>query len=589
MCRTCGSFFYALQTQDRCFSAECSGLYIPAHPIESNSVSLEDFWRRTHAWFTANKFEMVSRSNIVNDVGNTYFVGAGLQYFDAIVFKEVPFVPLPKLVPQPSIRLNYLNRAGRDEGISTSFLNLCTEQIASGLDQYLAHLGVWLGYLRETGLTLSRLSIKVSEYLWAADRFRGWSLLFHYAGLEMGDAIYIFGVPQKTRQSLSIVDFSFGLERLFWAATSKSSYFISLGPTIDVLAGRNVIIDLLRTVTLMTLSGVVPGARRHGRLLRNLLKHAQPDLLPTDLYRIVTYSYQYWSMFIEPAVPIQHCIEIIEREMWRSSNIALAAWLGETINIQKEYLAQPTKYFSEHLLRHPKRLRSERTIHALKPEGNGNSVLLAAPSKDERSISSNFNDVAELFRLTGSAPDRNSQIIDLGAGAGLFSCVAAQQVPDGHVYATESNQEQIRLLRKNVILNDLTNVSAVELTIIANDAQRAARSYDSLAPTESGDRNHATTKPTGRVTLEQLMKHYQIRRVYMLRLGIKSLSRDILLTTSTHILKEFRSIIIRISPANDTSEIHEILSCLNNCRFQETNYETADKESWIVAANLDFG
>ena len=56
--------------------------------------------------------------------------------------------------------------------------------------------------------------------------------------------------------------------------------------------------------------------------------------------------------------------------------------------------------------------------------------------------------------------------LDIGANAGIFSVVAANIVgPKGHVHAFEPGQREFALLKKNIALNNLTNVTAHQLAI----------------------------------------------------------------------------------------------------------------------------
>jgi hypothetical protein len=323
---SCGNKFYATGVRQLCSRPKCSELLTPARLSSGSFDSLRTFWSCTVRWFKKQQLEIVCRSNMVNHIGGTYFIGAGLQYFDDVVFLEKPYTEGLFVVAQPAIRLNYLDQAGVREGISTSFVNLCTEQIVHTFDAYAAHLELWLAYLRNVGIEHEELSITPSRSLWTASVFRGWSLDFHYAGVELGDAIYIFDVPQNTRSSLAIVDFSFGLERIFWVATRKKSFFDGIGPPGDAKIVHPVRTDLLRTATLMILSGVTPSSRKCGRLLRNLIRRVVPLLGADDPERDVNHSYGYWQMFLRPQISAGNCLGVVDGEVARAR---LRASLGK--------------------------------------------------------------------------------------------------------------------------------------------------------------------------------------------------------------------------------------------------------------------
>lgn len=80
-------------------------------------------------------------------------------------------------------------------------------------------------------------------------------------------------------------------------------------------------------------------------------------------------------------------------------------------------------------------------------------------------------------------------IVDIGAGLGDFTIFAAQRCPHGYVYAYEPFPESFALLRRNLELNNISNVQAVCSAI----SGRAVRSVPLYQMGEAVQ--HTTTLP----------------------------------------------------------------------------------------------
>jgi FkbM family methyltransferase len=88
-------------------------------------------------------------------------------------------------------------------------------------------------------------------------------------------------------------------------------------------------------------------------------------------------------------------------------------------------------------------------------------------------------------------------VIDLGANAGLYTVIAAQLCgPSGHVYAFEPGSRAVELLRRNVALNGLTNVTVINAAVsdetgYASFGEATDTAMSSLATTDREDQTIA--------------------------------------------------------------------------------------------------
>ena len=63
-------------------------------------------------------------------------------------------------------------------------------------------------------------------------------------------------------------------------------------------------------------------------------------------------------------------------------------------------------------------------------------------------------------------PKEGDTVVDVGAHIGLYSLIAAKRVgTSGKVIAIEPDPENFKILKKNILLNQLTNVEAVECAV----------------------------------------------------------------------------------------------------------------------------
>ncbi len=85
------------------------------------------------------------------------------------------------------------------------------------------------------------------------------------------------------------------------------------------------------------------------------------------------------------------------------------------------------------------------------------------PSNPDYATGDNELPVQEAF---ATHVRRGDVVFDIGANVGFFTVLAARLVgPEGHVYAFEPVPENVAVLRRNLALNDLRNVTVVERAI----------------------------------------------------------------------------------------------------------------------------
>ena len=129
---------------------------------------------------------------------------------------------------------------------------------------------------------------------------------------------------------------------------------------------------------------------------------------------------------------------------------------------------------------------------------------------------------------------RGDIVLDVGANAGLYTVVAARQVGDaGHVYAFEPDDRALALLRRNVAVNGLKNVTVIEAAVSDETGQRqfAAASdtaLSSLAAIEREDQQIDAWRTVSTVRLDEAVDAHRIEAVTFLKIDVEGAEKLVL-------------------------------------------------------------
>ena len=256
----------------------------------------------------------------------TLFATAGVQVMGDMLFDELPVINNKLYVAQPVIRMQYIDDVMQHEGFSTSFVNMCTEQIDVSYIDHLKNIDKWIDYLSALGLHANDVTMVIKDSInnWGKGKFSANSITFLYGGIEIGEAMFSNRFPQKTRADISFSDIGFGLERISWILNKNFSYFKDIGPYRLNMAGKKQLMDAVRTMTLMAASGVEPGNKAHGYRLRMLSKKIACDTDYLSLEELTAYYYRYWVKFFPFKVGLTECQRILRVEYDRNVNKFIA-------------------------------------------------------------------------------------------------------------------------------------------------------------------------------------------------------------------------------------------------------------------------
>jgi FkbM family methyltransferase len=164
----------------------------------------------------------------------------------------------------------------------------------------------------------------------------------------------------------------------------------------------------------------------------------------------------------------------------------------------------------------------------------------------------------------------NGIIIDIGAGIGEFAIQSAFAYPNCKIYGFEPYLESYALFEKNIALNDLKNVTAVDAAI-ASVSGNFSIDTSSGNPLKYRMQTSEVSNQTIKIRTIQLidyMDQHGIQICDILKLDCEGGEYDILLSLSTSTLIRFKKIVMEY---HDTLTIHnhnELVEKLTIAGFQ---------------------
>jgi len=146
-----------------------------------------------------------------------------------------------------------------------------------------------------------------------------------------------------------------------------------------------------------------------------------------------------------------------------------------------------------------------------------------------------FNDFAimtghEHDLLEWFAPKNGDIVVDVGAHIGLYSIISSKRVgPKGKVVAIEADPSNFEILSRNLGLNNLTNVKALNCIAYSIEAQMALADYDTIL--SGKNQKYPSTEKTVDVqvnTLDNLLQRNGIKQVNWIKIDVEGAELDVL-------------------------------------------------------------
>jgi FkbM family methyltransferase len=139
--------------------------------------------------------------------------------------------------------------------------------------------------------------------------------------------------------------------------------------------------------------------------------------------------------------------------------------------------------------------------------------------------------------------------IDVGANGGTFTVIAAKQVQNhGHVYAFEPDQRNVQLLRHNLKINNITNVTILECALsnkkgVTQLAIAIDGAMNSLAKTHRPDQQITTWQTVEVTTLDDFISEYKIDKINLIKIDIEG-GEKLIFAGAKNTFRSFNQLII---------------------------------------------
>ncbi len=146
-------------------------------------------------------------------------------------------------------------------------------------------------------------------------------------------------------------------------------------------------------------------------------------------------------------------------------------------------------------------------------------------------------DIIKLFR-----PKEGDTVIDVGAHIGKYTIIASKMVgPNGKVIAIEAHPGNYEILKKNIALNKLSNVIALNYAVHSRKTvvklyepgqEKGATIYNTIMAdrTTSNDQNYIEVKAD---TLDSLLSENGIKEINWIKIDVEGAEYEVLTGAST--------------------------------------------------------
>lgn len=325
-CSACGSSYYRKTRSEvkTCNSYKCGeGYKFLEIARRRKNIQEDEVLDNLKNIFLESGFTLAEPVNVKDGSGSTVFIGNAGQVFDGQIFKELPVEGVnPALIFQPAIRLQGQGLVGQLDGMTTSFINVATEQLNVSPEAHIKTFDRWLDFLSGLGIYAGHLTLKPKLEVACWGRIEGvttHTLKLNYLGLELGVSNYA-QIPQTTREPISQSDITFGLERAMWAVNKNSRFYEVVGPLENALRNEDEYMDAYRTTTLMAASGVRPSVDEQGSKMRVLMQKypiSEHDFNPD----LVSFYYNWWAKYANFSVSREHATAVLRDELMRMDNV----------------------------------------------------------------------------------------------------------------------------------------------------------------------------------------------------------------------------------------------------------------------------
>jgi len=184
-------------------------------------------------------------------------------------------------------------------------------------------------------------------------------------------------------------------------------------------------------------------------------------------------------------------------------------------------------------------------------------------------------------------------VIDIGAHIGYFTIYAAKNAYQGIVYSIEPYRESFEILKKNLKLNDLSNVKPFhaaiskitgQVTLYIDKNNQIGNSIFRMDETTESEKVES-------FSLRDFMENNKIEKIDFLKIDCEGAEFEILLNLEKEVLKKINKISAEIHE-NDNNSLDKLIDFFNKNNFKIKTANMINKPtiklSMLYAENKEF-
>ena len=161
-------------------------------------------------------------------------------------------------------------------------------------------------------------------------------------------------------------------------------------------------------------------------------------------------------------------------------------------------------------------------------------------------------------------------VIDIGAHVGYFTMYAAKKAYQGIIYSIEPYKESFEIFKKNLNLNELTNVKPFHAAISKKTEQitlyidKDNQIGNSMFKTDTSVRSEKVSS----FSLEDFIINNKIKKINFLKIDCEGAEFEIILNLKKEIMKNVNKMSIEVHENSNTDSVDKLENFLNENNFK---------------------
>jgi FkbM family methyltransferase len=171
-------------------------------------------------------------------------------------------------------------------------------------------------------------------------------------------------------------------------------------------------------------------------------------------------------------------------------------------------------------------------------------------------------------------PREGDTVIDIGAHIGRYTITSSKQVGStGKVVAIEADPDNFQLLKRNIALNNLTNVLPLHYAVFSTRTrmklyeQSASAKYNSIMLTRARTMNYVEVNAD---TLDSILEQNGINQVNWIKIDVEGAEFEVLKGSTKTLSSNYISLLVEIHNIDDPSHYDNILDFLKYHNYEIT-------------------